>query len=211
MHKMTDKYYKRVISEFLKDKDCNREQYQNVSKIYRDIETYYYNRIQEDNNFDIKIEKLRLERNFGKYVGAATNYNVTFYIAMSCPLVVLTIQESLRNFEFSYKFASVIGMSVIIFALVFKFMKESDKVNPRELMILISLKVLEDIEKELENVTITQEKEINRKELLEQIKQHIDDNNIIKNAILPAMVEIAATTVVKKNIIGKLLGKIKRK
>ncbi|MBC2579978.1 hypothetical protein [Clostridium sp. DJ247] len=148
MNKATGKYYKRVVSEFLKDKNYNKEQYKNIRKIYKDITEYYDNRIKEDKDFDVKIEKLRLERNFGKQVGIATNYNIAFYIAILCPLVVLILQESLDNFKSSYKFIGIIGIVIMIFVLVFMFMRESDKVNPRELMILISLKVLEDMEKQ---------------------------------------------------------------
>ncbi|MBC2580823.1 hypothetical protein [Clostridium sp. DJ247] len=148
VNKVTDKYYKRVASEFLKDKNYNKVQYENIRKIYKDIAEYYNNRIKEDKDFDIKIEKLRLERNFGKQVGIATNYNIAFYIAILCPLVVLIVQESLENFKSNYKFIGIIGVIIMIFVLVFMFMRESDKVNPRELMILLSLEVLDDMEKQ---------------------------------------------------------------
>jgi hypothetical protein len=51
---------------------------------------------------------------------------------------------------------------------------------------------------------------INRKEAFQEIEKYIDSKNVMRNTILPAMVEIAVTAVVKRGIISKLLEKIKR-
>jgi hypothetical protein len=51
---------------------------------------------------------------------------------------------------------------------------------------------------------------INRKEAFQEIEKYIDSKNVMRNTILPAMVEVAVTAVVKRGIISKLLEKIKR-
>lgn len=211
MSKASNKYYKSIISEFLKDKNYSNDQYESISKIYMDIRDYYCNKLKEDSNFNIKVEKLRLERNFGKHTSGLTNFNIAFYIAFGSALIIILLQELIKTFTSNYKYAGVIGIAIIMISFVLMFIRESNKTNPKEVMILISLNVLEDIEKEINENKAREEKKVNREKAIEEFKQHIDGNNVMKNTIIPTMIEIAATTVVRKSVIGKLLGKLKRK
>jgi hypothetical protein len=47
--------------------------------------------------------------------------------------------------------------------------------------------------------------------MIQQISQHIDSNNVIKNTVLPVIAEIGATTVVRNGIFDKVTSKVRRK
>ncbi|KZL88782.1 hypothetical protein [Clostridium magnum] len=181
-----------------------------VEELYTHIKESYKLRF-KDNQIKIKIEKINLERNIGKYQGALRKHGLTFLIGILGVMIQLLLPEFLKMFGINN---SSLNFAVMFICLIF-FMsavgKDFDKERPKDLMKFIALKVLEDIEKETNENKARQEKEANRERSIEQIKQHIDSNNVIKNTVLPVIAEIAATTVVKKGILKTVLNKIKRK
>lgn len=100
---------------------------------------------------------------------------------------------------------------VFIIAVYFLKVKAEKEYNDRKSFLMLCLDILEDVEKDHDKENKKREKETNRKELLEQIQQQIDSKNVITNTILPAMLEVAATTVVRKGIFGKIINKFTSK
>ncbi|MBM7869254.1 hypothetical protein JOC70_000723 [Clostridium pascui] len=211
-----ENYYEKLKNEFTSyTNEVSLKEYNDIEKIYNDIREYYKEKI-KNKEINLSVEKIRLERSLGKHSGAGFSYSIAFIIAIAGGIFSSIIQQIIKIVEMENNFKTS-GIVISIFVLlgvylyaIFALGKDLNKYKPRDVMLNISLKVIEELEKEMNENKAIQEKEVNREKTIEQIKQHIDSANTIKNTVLPVMAEIAATSIVRKGIISKLIRKMRK-
>jgi hypothetical protein len=169
--------YNNYLSEFTRFKDSvdKINEYDAIRKLYDEIFNFYKNKI-NDKRFDIKIEKLLLERRMGKYNSEKSKAGIAMVIGLFCALVPIYVQGFV---ELSTKYRALIyiGSVIMIFYTIYhEFGKDVIEDKNKDVMYNVSLKVLADIEKEVslgklnsvnEEVAVTLEEE----EKKEDIKQ----------------------------------------
>ncbi len=142
--------YQKAISEFNSDMKSTKtsEQYNNINKTYQDIKTYYEAKINKK-DIDINIEKIIIERNIGIHHNDVIALSLASYIAVLGSAFYFLIQQTIITFStsnneinFGLTFVFLLGVLCITSHNVEKNIK---KENPRNLMLNISLKVLDDI------------------------------------------------------------------
>lgn len=201
----------KIIDEFNKyNSPKELEKYEELKNVYSKIRAYYEAKV-INNEVDLKIEKIRLERNLGKQLGASITYIIAFGISILGALMSVLIQETLKIVNSHYWILTFLVIGALYFFIMRSIGNEAEKARPRDIMLNISLKVVEELEKEINENKAKQEREDNREKTIQRISQHIDNKNAIKNVVLPVIAEIAATTVVKKRIWSKLVESVKRK
>lgn len=105
----------------------------------------------------------------------------------------------------------IFGYAIVIILInYFSRVLSDNRYRTKKSFFTLCLDILEEIEEGRNKEKSKQEKEASREKTIDQIKQHIDGNNVMKNIIIPTMLEIAATTMVRKSVIGKLLGRFKK-
>ncbi|MBW9170764.1 hypothetical protein K2F43_06030 [Clostridium estertheticum] len=189
--------YQKAISEFNSDMKSTKttEQYDNINKIYKQIKKYYEaKRINED--FDMNIEKIRIQRNLGVHPNNFMSFGIACYIAIIGTIFYFMIQITISYLD---KYGNEIikfGISLFFLVLLFKtisstFGKEIIKDKPRNLMMNISIKVLDDIEKEVAE-------EVDRLEKQQRIEQYISREKFINNFATFSEIAVKLSNVFKK-------------
>lgn len=223
--KEEEKFYKECLNlyeEDIKNNMKNKNDHDDILELTNNIKSNYIEKINR-NELDIMAEKIRLEHNIGKYNTTYIGYITSFYIAITSGVVGLYFQSSgifniskIKGFSDSAN-DTIIAVTrfitfIIILLVLTVLMGDRDTKKNKKMSLInnISLKVIENIEKEINENKVKQEEEINRKELFKEITQYIDNKNIIKNSVVPVIAEIAATSVIKKGIISNLISKIRR-
>jgi hypothetical protein len=100
---------------------------------------------------------------------------------------------------------------VFIIAVYFLKVKAEKEYNDKRSFLMLCIDILIEVEEKRNQQKVKLEKEANRKELFQQIQQQIDSKNVMRDTVLPAMLEVAATMIVKKGIIKNVLDKVRRK
>lgn len=145
--------YEKIMSEFKSDIVNNKttEQYNDINKGYKAIKKYYEDKYKNE-EFDIKIEKIRIERNLGIHHNDMTSFGLTYFVTIIGVIFYFVFQFIINAFD---KYNNSLKMVATVFFLGGMFYtvmsvvgKEITKDKPRNLMLNISLKVLKDIEKE---------------------------------------------------------------
>lgn len=189
-------------------KDLNKEdkKLEDIANLYNNIKDYYIEKIKTNNNFII-YEKLRLEGELGKYTKNIFNLNLNMGVIILTVLVTLFL-ESTKVFDiinitqFHYVINiilnTIIRMStffILLFGCLYNLKdKNSEQEKNEEVLNNIRLKVLENIEKEIQE-----------KDKIENVAIQNINNEVLK--------EVSATDnkdsnrLIKKGIIGKFLKK----
>jgi len=162
--------YQSYLEEFIEFKNNNNKEneYKSISKLYNEINMYYTNRI-KNGQLDIKVEKLLLERRIGKYNGQGFNSSISFLLGgalLAIPIMNQALTEAISemlkglSMKLNCGFLSELsnfkyGISVFIIVVILCFLvkdigKDMTEDKNYAVMLNICLKVLEDIEKDLE-------------------------------------------------------------
>ena len=136
-----DKYGK-LFSEFTlnkKERELNKDLYEKIYDHYK----YKFN----DSDFDIKIEKITLNKLSGKFKGFKSNSDLQFMGIVFGMFLTYSVQ--LISSGFSQKNSIVIGYfaAALITILVIREVNKS-RWNEKEFIYNLSLQVLDDIEEE---------------------------------------------------------------
>ena len=203
--------YDKILKQFNQYNSAEElKKYDELKSVYEEIRRFYEKKF-NDNAIELKIEKIRIERNLGKQFGVSIGYIITFGISIMGAIISISIQETLKNISPHYWILNFIVIISLYFLIMSSIGKEAEKARPRDIMLNISLRVIEELEKEINENKMKQNEEANRKELFRQISQYIDSSNMIKNIMPPVVAEIAATTELKKGIISNLINNIRKK
>lgn len=151
--KITNEFYRYVNSE---DK---KKDFSELCELYNKIKRYYLNEMQS-NEFSILIEKIQLEKKLGRYTGMKTNYNMTFLIGLISAVLPINIQLMGLTDEKGNLFLGLFSMAAFVISIVMVFGKDITKDKTNDIMISLCLKVLEDIEKEINENNILAKSEV---------------------------------------------------
>ncbi|MCY6370766.1 hypothetical protein [Clostridium ganghwense] len=186
------------FNKYIHSEDKTKE-YMGLSEVYTQIKECYTEKI-KNNQIDIKIEKIQLEKRLGRYNGAASNYDIMLFISIIAAMFSLYFNvyfNAVKVWNFKENiWVSTIFLVVLTLIIIKAFSKDIDKDKPKDIMYHISLKVLKDIEEE----------QI-KKEKMENIKQYIDKRNILESFIKLAIGEVAATKLIKDGVVKKLFNR----
>lgn len=195
---------------YKKDDNEAKRDINEIRDLYINIKDYYYEIIKEDNNF-IVYEKIRLEKNLGKYTKGMVDLNMNFFIAVFSAALTLLLDglepfESINISIYSTQVnnilnyvAKIVVFFVVIFGFLYNMANDKGTKLEKNITILnnIKLRAIDDIEKELE-----------AKKKLDEIQ--LED----KNPSYEVLKEIAITTStgVLTNIVGSgIIGKVLKK
>lgn len=212
--------------------DTDDKKYQEARELYSEIRKYYLAKYKKDEYY-LKVEKVRLEQQLGKYTSDIVNHNINLYIGIFSALVAL-LMESIGIFDvikisaFSDDINSslnnllkVVTFLVILFSLIYSITSDKTTKSQNEKVILgnIKLKVLEDIEKENElkskkavaynDVAATVQNDENQpKELLKPNSNQANGNWNVEFHI-PSVIETVIGIYGVSNLFKKIFGKKK--
>lgn len=195
--------YQKVMNVFKSDNNSDAtKSCGNINKIYIEVREYYINKRRKE-KFDIKIEKIRIEQNLGSFFNNFTAYNMAFYIAVFGSLFYFMIQTILSYIDTGNKiFDSVLSLMVLL-GFLFFITKEIDKSiqkdKPRNFMLNISLKVLEDIENEDANKLSKSKEDADKLEKQQRLEQYINRGKVISNFVAFSEIAVGLSKVFKKN------------
>lgn len=159
-----DKYY-RKYDEIFKEHIGDRQNYTYYNKLYGEIR-FEYKRLIKEGSMNINVERSRLESKIGKSSENSLSISsgfIIFAISIFASGVIQAI--SLSNYENKATFILVITITFYISTLAFVTTNFGKK-NEKDFVFNICLRVLEDIEKQVE-----QEKfmEIESRKALEEV------------------------------------------
>ncbi|WP_160678737.1 hypothetical protein [Clostridium sp. C8-1-8] len=197
--------YNKYISEFIDFKDSidKNNEYVALNNLYSEIYKFYKGRMQE-NDFDISIERILLEKRAGKYNGEKYKANISIMLGFFCALTPVYIQGFVE-LNPSNKAIIYILSTLVAFGVVYRELSKSvDSDKGKDVVYNVSLKVLSCIEKEIE---LKKVKGYNKAEAkVEDINSDVNS----KSGINPIVLEIAATLLDKDSIVRRIFRKIKR-
>ncbi|MGU8655162.1 hypothetical protein G6Z26_15425 [Clostridium perfringens] len=136
------------------DKYQNRDSYyyDSMNELYNYIKNKYIKKI-SDGNFNIKIERMRIERSLGNHKNISEKLDVaniglvTGMMTVSITAIFTCLEELAKGEKISWEIVVflIIMMFVYFVREAYKSHKDSN-VSERDLVNYISLKVLDDIE-----------------------------------------------------------------
>ena len=174
----------KVMDEFNLDNSADATKgYNNIKKAYEDIEKFYRAKIKNE-DFDIKIEKIRIENKLGKYETKISKLGFSYIIMIFGNIFYFMLQSIFQYMNYNrtlnliLDFISLISILIIVLRSVGK---DVNKENPKGIMLNVSLKVLDELKKENPNlknneVAATSEDEIGK-------KNNRRDDRVIKGLI----------------------------
>ncbi|WP_238906643.1 hypothetical protein [Clostridium sp. YIM B02506] len=178
-------------------------------KLYENIKNYYYKKIKSDYRY-LVFEKIRLERKLGKYNHKIIEFSVNYFIGIFSAVFALFLQsvnlfDVIKITVFSNDINSILNNMVkmiTFFILLFGFMRMFDDKGSKEQQYInvlnnIKLKVIEEIEKEIEEGKKLKEVEI----------QNQNRNNDLLKEIVIAVGNGFASGILGSGIIGKIFKK----
>lgn len=185
--------------------ETKKSEYDEYARLYSEINEYYRNKINAK-EIDIKIERIQLEDNLGKYLGELPKFGANYIIALTCALLPMYLQVAgLFDPKTNKLLTALIVIGLIVFG-VRSMAKSIDKDKPKDVIYNISLKVLDDIEKELK---VESEKAYREAAISYTLEQH-SKTNLLNDIILPSIIEVAASSMVKRDgILRKIFRKQK--
>lgn len=166
--------YKDVFEEHLND----TESYSDYDRLYNDIKNKYLEKLKENNNekFDTKVERERLYSKSKKNASVSRNIIIglgTVFITIIVNLFISLFVESMTQLGSTLKALLLYCLILIAFLRI---LKELENDKNQEALYNICLRVLEDIEKEMEdNNRIDSQKSENSK-VQEMIAATIQSN-----------------------------------
>lgn len=138
--------------EFDKYQNKDSYYYDSMNELYNYIKNKYIKKI-SDENFNIKIERMRIERSLGKHKNISDKLDVA-NIGLVTGIMTVSITAIFTWLE-DYAKVKIIPweMAIIIIVMMFGILiieayksNKDSNVNERDLVNYISLKVLDDIE-----------------------------------------------------------------
>lgn len=204
--------YNKYFEEFLRFKDSkDREnEYEAMSMLYTQVYEFYKYKIKYQ-QLDIISEKLVLERRSGRYTSEKSKNNLTILIGMALALVPIYIQ-GFSELNVRYKAIISIVSVIGIFSMVVKdISKEIIRDKNRDAMFNVCLKVLDDIEKEMEaeaKLLMTNEvaATVQQEEKLKHMSQQANGNWNVEISV-PSIIN----TIESVYKVGKFVRKVFRK
>jgi hypothetical protein len=185
--------YRLEFNDYINSQSKQTE-YEQYNRIYDEIKKCYREKI-NSKEIDIKIERIQLEDNLGRYIGEFPKFGANYIIALTCALLPVYLQVS---GIFDPKINKVLMILVIFGFLAFgirSIAKSVDKDKPKGVVYNISLKVLDDLEAELKEEI---EKAYIEAERLEKLELN-NKTHLLNDIILSSIVEVAASSMFKKD------------
>lgn len=198
-----------IIQEFDNYFQSDHEKdYKQVNKVYNHIYSIYKAKI-DNKELNISVEKIRLEKSIGKYQSAVTKNSTTIITGMLCVFIQFAIVDGMKAFGVQNDFLKY----ALTYALLFWFLNymsnDTNKSKPKDVMTYISLKVLDDLEKEY-SIENEKKKDVeNQQAIVEQLKSENTNSkkDVIMDIVAPAMLEVAATVVQKSSLVKRIFKK----
>jgi hypothetical protein len=186
-----------------------RQVYKEIDALYKEIKLYYSEKM-KDYNFDIKIERIQLEKNLGKFEGPLSNFNMAILIG----IITAVFPGYLETYGVFTAKGNIIVSSIaflifcVILTLQLKKPFKKDKI--KEVTLSVCLIVLDELEAEVKDSelrTREQSERIANKQMLEQIS---DPRRVVKSIAMTALEEVAVGLVSKDSFIRKLFRRKKK-
>ena len=171
--------YEKIINKFNVDMEDTKtiEQYDNINKAYMYIKIYYEKK-NKDNKFSIKAEKIRIEENIGSNGSNIISFGMAYYIAIIGSLFYFMFELVITAFN---KYSNEINVGLtIVFLLTMLFFSSYiigegiKKEGLRNLRLNISLKVLENIEKEIDDEQIREKEKVGKLEIQQRSEEYLN-------------------------------------
>ncbi|MBU5485975.1 hypothetical protein KQI86_16765 [Clostridium sp. MSJ-11] len=179
--KYTENYYESLINNFKEDK---KYQYElgNIKKAYLEIKKYY-KEIFINNKDDIKYEKIRLEKKLGKHHGIRISNNFALDIAIIGVFISIFFSYIIKPFE-HLDLSLILNISCAFFLIfIFRAIKNSDEILAEHLRIYMSLKILDELEKELSTNNVCEKIDVTNENIDVKIDTLVEDVKSIKRYI----------------------------
>ncbi|SMC19357.1 hypothetical protein SAMN02745134_00808 [Clostridium acidisoli DSM 12555] len=152
MKKPNKNIYDKVMDEFNSDNITEADKsYSNIKKIYDEIKEFYKNKINNE-EMNIKFEKIRIEEKLGKYSTDITEFGVSYFIVIFGNIFYFMIQDIFQYWSFNrtINFAlNFVTLAIFLVVTMKSIGKDLKKESPKGLMLNISLKVLDELENEI--------------------------------------------------------------
>lgn len=191
-----------AIKEFNNYFKLNQErEHEEIQQLYNHIKKSYKIKFKDD-EMKIRIEKINLERNIGKYQGALRKHGLSFFIAILGIMLQLILPELLKifNVDSNINSAAIKVAFMILFMLWFMYSvgKGFDNQRPKDLMNYIALKVLEDIEIEIKEDKL--KNNLSFQESAATIDDDMEKDSIVKkdNKGIRGLINIISITKVER-------------
>ena len=171
--------YEKIINKFNVEMEDAKttEQYDNINKVFTYIKIYYEKK-NKDKKFSIKAEKIRIEDNIGSNASSIISFSMAYYIAIIGSLFYFMFELVITAFN---KYSNEINVGLTIaFLLTMLFFSSYiigegiKKEGLRNLRLNISLKVLENIEKEIADEQKREKEEVGKLEIQRRIEEHLN-------------------------------------
>lgn len=147
----------------------NKNDYDDIEECYKKIKTYYINKINAK-QIDINIERIRLENSIGKYNGYYSSVYITMIISIFSATMVLIMQEFLKSLKINNYLGNAWFLMILFAIAAFSIGKEFKKDKTKDFTINLSIKVLDEIKREIiqrnsttsDDIAATSVKELNK-------------------------------------------------
>ncbi|MBU3182940.1 hypothetical protein [Clostridium psychrophilum] len=177
--------YEKIINKFNVDMEDTKtiEQYDNINKAFMYIRIYYEKK-NKDKKFSIKAEKIRIEENIGSNGSNIISFGMAYYIAIIGSLFYTMFELVITAFN---KYSNEINVGLtIVFLLTMLFFSSYiigegiKKEGLRNLRLNISLKVLENIEKEIDDEQKREKEKVGKLEIQQRSEEHLNRGTSFK-------------------------------
>lgn len=183
--------------------EAKEQGYKEIDSLYKEIKQYYKEKT-KDENFDLKIERIQLEKDLGKFEGTMSNLNMALFIG----LITAVFPSYLEAFGiFSDRgnaISSIVSFAFFCIILMLQFKNPFKKDKRKEIVLSVSLKVLDDIESENKEKEIRMREESERISNQQMLQQLNDPKRVVKNIAMSALEEVAVGLVKEDGLVRKM-------
>lgn len=201
-----EKEYAR-LSKSLDEHFNDLSQYSYFDKLYNDIKVRYLEKI-EQGNFDIKIEKARLQSKAGNFVGNSTMFSINMII-LAITLLGTGVIQAYSVMKSDCASTIVILVAFAFFGYIVFIVVKDYKSRDMDFVSHFCIHVLEDIEKEMYSKALNAENLIASTLEKEDAKRYNSEGNYNINISLPDAVSIVSSVVKSGRIFRRIFRKKK--
>ena len=181
--------YEKIINKFNVDMENTKtiEQYDNINKAFTYIKTYYEAK-NKNKEFSIKAEKIRIEDNIGIHASNIISFSMAYYIAIIGSLFYFMFELVINAFN-KYNDEINVGLTIFFLLTILFFSsyiigESLKKEGLRNLRLNISLKVLDNIEKEIFEAQKTSKEETGKLERIQGIEENLNREKFFKTKFM---------------------------
>lgn len=186
------------FNKYINDEN-KHNRYNHIQELYLKAREHYNKKI-KDKDFDIKIEKIKIEKKLGNYSGIMSKSNEAIFVGIFSGVFPLFIERIGLFDEGGNMIRTMLYFFYVLILVAFTFGPTIKKDSTKDAMLYICLNVLNEIEKEIIDEKLKLREEADKKvTTLSQatFEQPFDKRTVLKEIVAPAIMEVAATIIKK--------------